>query len=221
MRLHGWAMWTRSSARSEHSFGSFVVLAKRVTRVANCLDRSRRDVDRHPYRGRAPQASRAKVPGSRSLRRLTSKLDRPSGGGLSPAGRATRPSAEAICPEHAGALETSRALARGTDRDRTGRGRPRDRDPGLGCQAVQDSQRLDGTDPRTAPASTGRPHLRVAARWPDRRVPPTRGRRQRAMWTTPSRERRLRLAESGIRARRSSNESSPDPVTSSRSKTDT
>ena len=164
-----------------------------------------------------PQASGAKVSGSTSLLLLMSELDRRVGGGMSTAGRSTRRRADLICTSHASALETSRAIARGADRDRTGCGRTCDRDPGLGCQAIQDSQRLDGTDARTPPASISRPHLQVAAHRPDRRVPPTAGRRQRAMRPTviqrpPSATGRIRNP-----ARPISNGSSPDPVTSSQS----
>jgi len=185
-RLSDWAMWTRSSARFEPLVRLVVCPGKRWrasqlpgSLSARCRSSplQRSSFLRHPAR---------RSQGSELLLLLMSELDRPVADGTSTAGRARRRSAEVICPLHAGALATSRAVASGADRDRSGRGRTCDRDPGLARQAIQDSQRLDGTNARTPSARTGRPHLQVAAHRPDRRVPPTTGRRQRAMRTAPS-----------------------------------
>ena len=198
MRLRDWAMSTRSSAQLEPLVRLVVCpgQASRAFQLPGSLSaRCRSSPLRRPSFPRHPAR---RCQGSTSLLLLMSELDRRVGGGTSTAGRSTRRSADVICTSHASALETSRAIARGADRDRTGCGRTCDRDPGLGCQAIQDSQRLDGTDARTPPASISRPHLQVAAHRPDRRVPPTAGRRQRAMRTTASSDHRLRLAKSGI-----------------------
>ena len=184
MRSRDWAMWTRSSARFKPLVRLVVgpgqasrALPLRGSLSARCRSSplQRSNFLRHPAR---------RPYGSRSLRLLASGLGTRVAGGRCTARRATRLSAELISPTHASALETSRAIARGADRDRTGRGRTCARDPGLGCQAVQDSQRLDGTDPHAWPAGSSRPHLQVAARRPDRRVPPAAGRRQRGMRPT-------------------------------------